>query len=377
MTVYLDNSATTAVCREAAEKIAETLTVNYGNPSSTHFMGRNAKKILDEARASVASAVGCANDEVFFTSGGTEADNIAIFGACDDLRHIGKHIITSSIEHDAVLKPMEALKKSGFEITYLDPDESGAIPVSEFEKAVRDDTVFASIMLVNNETGAVNDVKAMRDALKRKAPRAVFHTDAVQAFCKIDVSPRKTGVDLMSISSHKIHGPKGTGALFVKKGTRISPIVRGGGQENALRPGTEGLPGIAGFGVAAAIASKGMEENRKRFKLLRDTLISRLTAEIPDVRIIGGGAEHILSVSFPGYRSEVLLNYLDAKGICISKGSACKKGARSHVLEAMKLPAKVIDGAVRISFSRFNTLDEINYTADVLKEATDKLVKAK
>ena len=377
MEIYLDNSATTAVCPEAVAKMTEVMTQSYGNPSSTHAMGRNAKKILDEARASIASAVGCDAGEITFTSGGTEADNIAIFGACENLRHIGKHIITTAIEHDAVLRPMETLAARGFEITYLAPDESGAVSVSDFIAAIRPDTVFASVMLVNNETGAVNDVKAMCAALKKANPRAVFHTDAVQAFCKIDVSPKKTGVDLMSISSHKIHGPKGTGALYIRKGTKLNPPTKGGGQENNIRPGTEGLPGIAGFGVAASIAAKTMKENQILFKTLRDTLISRLTTEIPGVQVIGGGADHILNVSFIGYRSEVLLNYLDAKGVYISKGSACKRGARSHVLTAMKLPAKTIDGAVRISFSRYNTPDDINYAADMFKEATDKLVRVK
>jgi len=377
MTAYLDNSATTAVCPQAAEKMLEVMTKSFGNPSSTHSMGREAKKLLDEARSSVSKAVDCAPEEIFFTSGGTEADNLAIFGAIEDLKHMGNHIITSSVEHDAVLKPMEALKARGFEITYLAPDERGSISAESFAEAIRPDTVFASIMTVNNETGAVNDIKALCAELKKHCPRAIFHTDAVQAFCKIDVSPRKTGVDLMSISSHKIHGSKGTGALFVKKGTKMSPVTKGGGQERDMRPGTEGLPGIVGFGVASELAKKAMPDSQRLFKALRETMIDRLENAIPEVAVIGGGADHILNVSFPGYRSEVLLNYLDSKGVYISKGSACKKGARSHVLTAMGLSPRVIDGAVRISFCRYNTLEEINYAADMLIEATEKLIKTK
>lgn len=375
MNVYLDNSATTPVCYDAAEKVYEIMTHDFGNPSSTHLMGRTAKKELDAARKKVASAIGCTPNEVYFTSGGTEADNLAIFGACSAKRHFGKHIITTKTEHDAVLRAMEYMEKAGWSVTYLTPDKTGAVPVSAFEEAVREDTVFASVMLVNNETGAVNDIKAMADILHRKAPKALFHTDAVQGFCKMDISPRKLGADLISVSAHKIHGPKGVGALYVKNGVRIDPVSRGGGQENSLRSGTEALPLIAGFGVAAELAKDAMAEAREKFSLLRNALIEKIKEAVPDAVIIGGGADHILCVSLPGYRSEVLLNYLDAQGVYISKGSACKKGARSHVLQSMNLPPKVIDSAVRISFSRLNTLEEIEYTGEMIKKAAFSIIR--
>lgn len=377
MTVYLDNSATTAVCPEAAEKMMEIMTAGYGNPSSTHHMGRQAKKELESARSSVAGAVGCAPEEIYFTSGGTEADNIAIFGACQRQRHFGNHIITTAYEHDAVIKPFEYLKDQGWDVTFIRPGKDGKISVDDFKNALRPDTVFASVMAVNNEVGAVNDIAAMSRALKEACPDAFFHTDAVQALGKIDIRPKNTGADLMTVSAHKIHGPKGVGALYMKTGTKIIPPTKGGGQEENIRPGTEGMPAICGFGVAADIAKREMETSKAHFKTLRDTLVKEMCQGIDGVVVIGGGADHILSVSIPGFRSEVLLNYLDSKGICVSKGSACKRGARSHVLAAMGIDPKVIDGALRISFSRYNTLEEIHYTAEAFIEASKKLIRVK
>ena len=375
MTVYLDNSATTAVCPEAAEKMMYMMTEGYGNPSSTHAMGRAARAELDAARAAVARAIGCDGQEVYFTSGGTEADNIAVLGACEKNYRLGRHVIVGANEHDAVLRSAGRLQEKGFEVTYVNPRADGVIDPEDFRAAVRPDTILASIMTVNNEVGAVNDIKAMRDILKAAAPRALFHTDAVQAFCKTDISPKKTGADLITVSSHKIHGPKGAGALYIKRGVKISPRTFGGGQESGMRPGTEAVANIAAFGTAAKIAHETMAENREKFKTLRCAFIEKVCAAVPDAVVIGGGADHILSISLPGYRSEVLLNYLDSRGVYISKGSACKRGARSHVLESMHLPPKVIDGAVRISFSRFNTLDEINCAADVMIEAAERLIK--
>ena len=372
---YLDNSATTPICPEAAEKMTYIMKNCYGNPSSTHHMGRAAKKIADEARENVARALGCTSEEIYFTSGGTEADNIAIFGACERLRHDGHHVITTAYEHDAVLKPFERLRDKGWDVTFLKPDSSGTVSPEEFEKALRPDTVFASVMLVNNETGSVNDVSKMAKALKANNPRALFHTDAVQAFCKIDASPKATGADLISISAHKIHGPKGTGALYIGKGVRIDPLTLGGGQERGMRSGTEDLCGIAGFGEAARIGKEKMKESPEVFGELRERLVDGVRGFSDDAVVIGDGADHILCISFPGYRSEVLLNYLDSKGICVSKGSACKRGARSHVLTAMGLDNRIIDGALRFSFSRYNTAEEIDYTVQMIKEATDRLIK--
>ena len=375
MTVYLDNSATTPICAEAAEKMAFVMKNCYGNPSSAHHMGRMARGVMEEARENVARALGCSSEEICFTSGGTEADNIAIFGACGRLRHDGRHVITTAYEHDAVLKPFERLRDGGWDVTFLKPDKSGTVSAEEFEKALRPDTVFASVMLVNNETGNVNDVSKMAKALKANNSRALFHTDAVQAFCKIDASPKATGADLISVSAHKIHGPKGAGALYIRKGVKIDPLTLGGGQERGMRSGTEGLYAIAGFGEAAKIGKEKMKESSELFRELRARMIGGVKSFSDDAVVIGGGADHILCMSFPGYRSEVLLNYLDAKGVCVSKGSACKRGARSHVLTAMGLDARIIDGALRFSFSRYNTIEEIDYTVRMIKEATERLIK--
>ncbi len=375
MTVYLDNSATTPVCPEAAAAVTEALCENFGNPSSAHAPGRRARRSLEEARRNVAAALSCRAEEIYFTSGGTEGDNIAIFGACRQNRHFGKHIITTAAEHDAVLRPFAALENDGYEVTYLKPGKDGSVSAEDFAAAVRPDTVFASVMAVNNETGAVNDTLPMSLALKKANPRAVFHTDAVQAFCKTGITPKTSGADLITVSSHKIHGPKGCGALFIKSGVKISPVTKGGGQEGNIRPGTEATPAIFGFGAASKLGAAQAETSAAHFKLLRSLLLSRVLENVGDAVVIGGGADHILCLSLPGYRSEVLLNYLDGKGVYISKGSACKKGARSHVLTSMGIPARVIDGAVRISFSRYNTEEEVSYAADMIVKASKELIK--
>ena len=377
MTVYFDNAATTRVCRESAETALKLMTEEYGNPSSSHALGRAAKSSLDTARRQAARALGANMEEVFFTSGGTEADNWAIFGAAEKLARRGKHIITTATEHDAVRKPMEKLKARGFEITYLMPDLHGRISSADFEAALRDDTVFASVLYVNNETGAVNPIPEMVRALKAQNPSALFHTDAVQAFCKIPFKAHSLGADFIAVSSHKIHGPKGAGALYIKKGVAIPALLLGGGQEKGARSGTEGLPSICAFGEAAKIGSEALPEHAGKMAALKDFTAESLQAQIPGVSVISaGGAPHILSISLPGYKSEVLMNYLDAAGICVSKSSACKKGGRSHVLEAMNLPNDVIDGAIRISFSRYNTEEECRYFVSKLAEAAASLYKA-
>lgn len=376
MTVYLDNAATTRVCRESAETALKIMTEEFGNPSSSHAPGRRAKENLETARNHIARALGAAADEVFFTSGGTEADNWAVLGATEKLFRRGKHILTSATEHDAVRKPMEALQARGFEVTFLPPDKHGRIALQDFEAAMREDTIFASILYVNNETGAINPISEMAHALKQKNPFALFHTDAVQAFGKIPFKAPLLGADLITISSHKIHGPKGAGALYIKKGAKIAPLLLGGGQEKSARSGTEGMPCICAFGEAARISHASLSENREKMTALRDLTAKALQEQIPGLLVISaGGAPHILSISLPGYKSEVLMNYLDAAGICVSKSSACKKGGRSHVLEAMKLPNDVIDGAIRVSFSRENTQEECLYFVSKLKEAAATLYK--
>ena len=378
MTVYFDNAATTRVRPEAAETAVRVMTEIYGNPSSTHTMGRDAKKVLETARADVASAIGGSADEIYFTSGGTEADNLAIRGGAEVMRHRGRHIVISSVEHDAVSKSAEKLVSEGWEITRVAPDAAGRITAEAVREALRPDTVLVSVMLVNNETGAVNPVTEIASAVKSSGCGALIHTDAVQAFCKIPFSAGKLGADLISVSSHKIHGPKGAGALWIRSGVKIKPVVFGGGQERGMRSGTEGLPAIAAFGEAARLGAAEAEETVKNMRTVREHTVSLLRERIPECVFIGeGDAPHILSVSLPGYRSEVLMNYLEAEGVFVSKGSACKKGARSHVLTAMGLPARVIDGAIRVSFSRYSTSEEAEFFAGKLAEAASRLARAR
>ena len=267
--IYFDNAATTRVCPEAADAVLDAMTENFGNPSSMHQLGRRAKAILGSSRANVAAALGCSPDEVFFTSGGTEADNWAVFGAAEAMRHKGNHIITAMSEHDAVRRPMEELSRRGAEITYLRPRSDGRVSLDELESALRVDTVLVSVMLVNNETGAVNPISGFAEILKRQRSQAILHTDAVQALGKLSFTPLSLGADLVTVSSHKIHGPKGAGALYIKKGVKLPARTVGGGQERTLRGGTEALPNIAGFGAAARIAREKLSETEVHLQKLR------------------------------------------------------------------------------------------------------------
>jgi len=373
MQIYLDNAATTRVCDEAAEKAVEIMTSVYGNPSSTHTLGRMARDELSAARARIAKVLSANNNEIYFTSGGTESNNWAILeGAKIASRH-GKHVISSNAEHDSVRKSIQELESRGYEITWLNPDKSGAISIEDFSAAVRVDTVFASLMLVNNETGAISDIAAMSACLKAKNPAAVFHTDAVQGFIKTEFSPQKLGADLLSISGHKIHAPKGVGALYLKSGIRIPAMLHGGSQENGKRAGTEALPLISAFGIAAELGKNQFKCSVKHMCELKNHAITRLVAENPNLLVLGGGAPHILSISLPGYKSEVIMNFLEAKGIFVSKSSACKKGGRSHVLESMGIANEIIDGAIRVSISRYSTIAEINAFCDGIKTARESL----
>ena len=378
MTVYFDNAATTRVRPEAAETALRVMTEAYGNPSSTHTMGREAKKALDRARESVAGAVGASPDEIFFTSGGTEADNLALLGGAEAMRHKGRHIVISSVEHDAVGRCAEKLASEGWEVTQVPPDRDGRITAEAVKEALRPETSIVSVMLVNNETGAVNPVADIAAEVKRSGCGALVHTDAVQALCKVPYTVKTLGADLVSLSSHKIHGPKGAGALWIKSGVKIKPVLLGGGQEGGMRSGTEALPAIAAFGEAARLGAAEAAESAENMRAVRGLTVSLLREKLPECVFIGAGdAPHILSVSLPGYRSEVLMNFLEAEGIFVSKGSACKKGARSHVLTALGLPGRVIDGAIRVSFSKYSTAAEAEYFVQKLSEAAARLVKAK
>ena len=376
MNVYFDNAASTMVREEAADMMLGVMRENYGNPSSIHYMGRNASGELEAARKNIADALGSRPEDVYFTSGGTESDNWAILGCCEALSRKGRHIISSEIEHDAVIQPIKKLESIGWEVSFLAPDKTGRISEEAFAEALRDDTVFASIMHVNNETGAVNHLSGYSREIKRRGLDTVLHTDAVQGFCKIPFSVKTLGADLVTVSAHKIHGPKGIGALYVKPGVNIPPLLYGGGHESGKRPGTEALPSAVGFGEAARSGRAELDQVSALARELRDYIINRVLEEIPDAVFIGeGDSPFILSLSLPGFKSEILMSYLDGEGICVSNGAACKKGMRSRVLEAMQLEQEVIDGALRLSFSRYNTLDEAEYFVKTLKKASETILK--
>ena len=373
MQAYFDNSATTKPCPEAVQAVSEAMTEVWGNPSSLHRLGIEAERRVGEARRAVAEVLGADPDRIFFTAGGTEADNWAIFSAAKRMQKRGKHIVTTAIEHHAVLNPMKELEAQGFEVTYLAPDREGRVTVDALRAALRKDTILASIMAVNNEVGSVMPVAAMAKLVHRMAPNAVFHTDAVQGFLKIPLRVSGLEADLISISSHKIHGPKGAGALYIRKGLSLPPHLYGGGQERGYRSGTEAVPAILGFGAACAAAAKNLRAELAEEERLKNAVVEGLAA-IPGVQIIGAHeAPHIVSFAIPGVRSQGLINCLQDREVYVSAGSACAKGHRSHVLEAMGIEPALIDGSVRASLSRFTTEAEVLLLLDAVREAAVRL----
>ena len=368
--IYLDNSATTVPEKAVAEKVYNMLTENFGNPSSFHKAGLDANAALRTARESVAKALSCESDEVYFTSGGTEANNLAILGAAEALRRRGKRIVTTAIEHESVLQTVDELEKQGFEVVRLVPDKSGNITKQQIADAINSDTILVSIMYVNNEVGSVLPVEFIKKAVVKAGAPALIHIDCVQAFGKMPVRPSKLGADLVTVTAHKIHGPKGVGALYVKKGTRIVPRVFGGEQEKKLRPGTEAIPLIAGFGVACDMLGD-IEQNSQRISELSAYAKSEL-GKIDGIIINSpdNASEYIINFYVPVFMtSQTVVQHLSSKyGICISNGSACAKGKKSHVLTAMKLPDKIIERSVRVSFSRHTTKDDIDALISAIKE---------
>lgn len=371
--IYLDNASTTPVCEECAEIAYSVMKDHYGNPSSTHTLGRDAASILKNARGQVSAALGSKPQEVYFTSCGSESDNWAIIRGARLRSHEGRHIISSQIEHDAVRKSLDYLESEGYEITRLKPDQTGSIHIQDVLEQVRSDTILVSLMMVNNETGAITDIDSIARQVHAVNPRILVHTDAVQAFMKIPFSAKKMDVDMISISGHKIHAPKGIGALYIRSGIKLPAYILGGGQENGMRAGTEALPQIAAFGLACEIAKKGFKAYTSEIRERKDTVSRLLADEVPEAVILSGDAPHILSISLPGWRSEVLMNFMEAQGVYVSRSSACKKGARSHVLEAIGLEPEVIDGAIRVSFSRYNTPEDCEGFISCLKLARDQL----
>ena len=369
MMIYLDNSATTKPCKEAVEAMTLALTENWGNPSALYNFGFDAAHALREARHKVAAAMGAEHDRVFFTSGGTEADNWAITGTIKRLGKRGKHIVTTAIEHHAVLNCMKELESQGFEVTYLQPDGQGRISLESLKAALRKDTILVSIMMVNNEAGSVMPISAMAKLTHKLCPNALFHTDAVQGFLKVPFTAKTLGADLISVSSHKVHGPKGCGALYISPKLKSFPaLLMGGGQEQGYRSGTEGTPAIYAFAAACAKGMETFKADIAHERELLEQLVEKLSP-IPEIRINGAHeAPHILSLSIPGVPTQNIINILMDHGICVSAGSACAKGHRSHVLEAMHLSPEVMDGSFRVSLCRDNTAEELDKLVQVLQD---------
>ena len=359
--IYLDNSATTKPCPEAVAAMTQAMTENWGNPSALYSFGIETTHALRDARQKVAAAMGAEPDRVFFTSGGTEADNWAIYSTVKRYGKRGKHIITTAIEHHAVLNCMKDLESRGFEVTYLQPDEKGNITTASLKAALRRDTILVSIMMVNNEAGSVMPIQQLAKLTHKICPDAVFHTDAVQGFLKVPFQAKTLGADLISVSSHKVHGPKGCGALYIAPRLRSFPaFLLGGGQEQGFRSGTEGTPAIFSFAAACAAGQATFREDIAHEKALLNGVIEKLS-QLPQVVINGAHeAPHILSLSIPGVPTQNTINVLQDHGICVSAGSACAKGHRSHVLEAMGVDPRIIDGAIRISFGRENTPADVD-----------------
>ena len=376
MTVtYLDNSATTRVCTAAADAAYQLMTEQFGNPSSLHTLGFRAEQELTAARRAVADLMGAEAEEITFTSGGTEANNLAVFGAVAAHIHDGRHIVTTAVEHASVAAAIDELEKQGYTVTRLTPDENGLIDAPAIVNACRPDTVLVAVMMVNNETGARFPIEDAVAGIKRICPRAHVHCDAVQAAGKLPLHARRWCLDSMTVSAHKIHGPKGVGALYLRRGARLIPRTFGGKQENGLRPGTEAAPLIAAFGAAVGqLPPPHLQMGH--YAALRQRLLDRL-GDHSAVRfhLPKFSVPYIVHLSVPGYKSETLLHFLAQREIYVSSGSACSKGAKSPVLTAMGLPAEEIDSALRVSFCRDTTPEEVDRFADALLEATEKLAR--
>ena len=370
MLIYLDNSATTRQYDAVTQAMKEAMEDSFGNPSSLHSLGLKSEKLMRESRRTVAKTMGAAEGEIIFTSGGTESDNTALFGIAHARKRDGKKIITSCVEHPAVLEACRALEQEGFTVEYIGVDDKCRLNMEQLAAAINEETTLMSIMTVNNETGTIMPVEEIA-AMKG---RAVFHTDAVQGYGKVDLT--HTGADLISVSGHKIHGPKGMGALYVRKGVRLPAFIVGGGQEGHMRSGTENVPGIIGLGKAAELACSDIKGRTAKMRAARDYLLEGLLDGLSDIRVNSpeDGAAGVLNLSFLGTRGEVLLHTLEQDGIFVSTGSACssnKKG-QSHVLKAMGLKDKEIEGAIRFSFSEFNTIEEMDYVIEKVKAAVTR-----
>ena len=371
---YLDNAATTQTRPEAAQAAVTAMTEEWGNPSSRYAFGQEASGRLKEHRAQVAAGLGCRPEEVYFLSCGTEGDNWAIAAAVEKNRRKGKHIITTAIEHAAVLEPIRELERQGYEVTWLQPDQQGIITAEQVEAALRPDTILVAMMLVNNELGTVLPVAETARAIRAARCPALLHCDAVQGFLKVPFTPEGLGVDTLAVSGHKVHAPKGIGALYIRRGLRLPPLIRGGGQEKGLRSGTEPTAQTAAFAAAVEAGRASLERDLAHMRELKDYAARTLREQVPGLELIGAGtAPHILPVTLPGYKSEVVLRFLSDRGIYVSSGSACHKGKPSHVYAALKLPKKEQDGALRLSFSYDTTREDIDALVEGLQAAQAQL----
>ncbi len=379
--IYFDNAATTRASEQVAEKVTEMLCHNFGNPASVNKLGLQVEKEIKKTTEILSRGIHCKINEIYYTSGGTEGDNWAIFGTAEGYQRQGKHLITTKIEHPAVKKPIETLEQKGYDITWLSVDKKGKIDLEELKQSIRKDTILVSIILINNETGVIQDVEKIGKIIKQQNENTLFHVDAVQAFGKYAIDVEKMNIDLLTMSAHKINGPKGVGMLYKRQGLKVKPYILGGGQQQGQRSGTENGAGVAGLGVAADICFQNMKKNQQTIFDVKRTLAEGILNGIADVQINGDTLEqsspYVLNVTFKGLRSEVLLHALESKDIFVSAGSACdsKKKVGSPVLTAMGLPFNEIEGAVRFSFCQYNTVEEAQECVKQLKEIVPFLRK--
>ena len=373
--IYLDNAATTKPCKEAVNAMINAAE-HFGNPSSLHRLGLDAEKLINSAKEEIAAKIGVNKQDIYFTSGGTEANNTAIFGTAYAKQKLGKRIITTAIEHPSVLECFKRLGEEGYDVKYLIPDNNGRISIEELEELLTEDTTLVSIMHVNNETGVIQPVEEIKSIMRKKSPKAILHCDCVQSFGKMPVEPKKWGADMISISAHKIHGFKGVGALYISGNTMIKPLICGGEQQKEIRPGTENTGGILSFGAAA----KAYKYDNKEIAEQRNRLAQRLMTELEDIEINGSpeyNSGSVLNISFCGIKAEILLHSLEARGIYVSTGSACSshKPSPSHVLTAMGKSKRQIEGAIRFSFSEKLPQEDEDYTVNVITEEVKKIRK--
>ena len=375
MEAYLDNAATTRVSAAVIEKMNQVFLTDFGNPSSMHKKGMDAELYIREAKKQIADTLKCEPSELVFTSGGTESNNMALIGTALANKRAGNHIITTRIEHASVYQPLLFLEELGFNVTFAPVDEAGRVKIDELVEAVTDETILVSVMYVNNEIGCVEPIAEIAKRIKEKNPKVLFHVDAIQAYGKMKIQPAKEGIDLLSVSGHKIHGPKGSGFLYMKNKTKIKPILHGGGQEKGMRSGTENVPAIAGLGQAAKDMYANLDANRKHLFALKERLAERLSKiegvtlnGIPEEGILAT-APHVLSASFAGIRSEVLLHALEEKGVYVSSGSACSSNHPdiSGTLVAIGVKKELLDATLRFSFSVTTTIEEVDYAADCVE----------